>query len=48
MSRTLDDAAHAAGRDPAQIQRIYTVSGRFSHLTSDRFLDGPPNSGPAG
>ncbi|WP_330242690.1 MULTISPECIES: LLM class flavin-dependent oxidoreductase [unclassified Streptomyces] len=42
MSQTLDDAAHAAGRDPAQIQRIYTVSGRFSHLTSDRFLDGPP------
>ncbi|MGW3628174.1 LLM class flavin-dependent oxidoreductase [Streptomyces sp. NPDC000880] len=42
MSRTIDDAAHAAGRDPAAIQRIYTVTGRFSRLASDGFLTGPP------
>ncbi|WP_406115137.1 LLM class flavin-dependent oxidoreductase [Streptomyces sp. NBC_01014] len=42
MSRTLDDAARAAGRSPDRIRRIYTVGGRFSRLASDRFLDGPP------
>jgi alkanesulfonate monooxygenase SsuD/methylene tetrahydromethanopterin reductase-like flavin-dependent oxidoreductase (luciferase family) len=42
MSRTIDDAADAAGRDPAAIQRIYTVTGRFSRLASDGFLTGPP------
>ncbi|MFI2211302.1 LLM class flavin-dependent oxidoreductase [Streptomyces sp. NPDC020141] len=42
MSRTVDDAARAAGRDPGAIRRIYTVGGRFSRIPSDRFLDGPP------
>ncbi|MFI1017846.1 LLM class flavin-dependent oxidoreductase [Streptomyces sp. NPDC020965] len=42
MSRTIDEAARAAGRDPGEVRRIYTVTGRFSHLASDDFLNGPP------
>ncbi|MEU5401419.1 LLM class flavin-dependent oxidoreductase [Streptomyces sp. NPDC005963] len=42
MTRTIDTAARAAGRDPAAVQRIYTVTGRFSRLASDGFLNGPP------
>ncbi|MEV7677460.1 LLM class flavin-dependent oxidoreductase [Streptomyces sp. NPDC088341] len=42
MSRVIDDAARAAGRDPAAVRRIYTVTGRFSRLASDGFLTGPP------
>ncbi|OKH94118.1 LLM class flavin-dependent oxidoreductase [Streptomyces uncialis] len=42
MGRAIDDAALAAGRDPAAVRRIYTVAGRFSRLASDGFLDGPP------
>ncbi|MEU0991561.1 LLM class flavin-dependent oxidoreductase [Streptomyces sp. NPDC005953] len=42
MTRTIDDAARAAERDPADVRRIYTVTGRFSRLASDGFLTGPP------
>ncbi|MEV5478592.1 LLM class flavin-dependent oxidoreductase [Streptomyces sp. NPDC052207] len=44
MSRTIDDAAQAAGRTPSSIQRIYTVTGRFSRFASDDFLVGPPDA----
>jgi alkanesulfonate monooxygenase SsuD/methylene tetrahydromethanopterin reductase-like flavin-dependent oxidoreductase (luciferase family) len=42
MTRLLDAAAADAGRDPAQIRRIYNVWGRFTSLGSDEFLVGPP------
>ncbi|WP_249714516.1 LLM class flavin-dependent oxidoreductase, partial [Rhizomonospora bruguierae] len=40
MSRTLDEAALAAGRDPAAVRRLYNVHGSF---TGDgrEFLQGP-------
>jgi len=41
MSRTIDNAALAAGREPAAIQRIYTVTGRLSPIASGGFLNGP-------
>lgn len=41
MSRIVDEAAEAAGRDPTAIRRIYNISGRFSPLERG-YLDGPP------
>ncbi|PSL06878.1 hemerythrin HHE cation binding domain-containing protein [Haloactinopolyspora alba] len=41
MSRTIDDAAEAAGRSPAQIRRLYNVGGSFEGTGRD-FLQGPP------
>jgi alkanesulfonate monooxygenase SsuD/methylene tetrahydromethanopterin reductase-like flavin-dependent oxidoreductase (luciferase family) len=35
----IDEAAREAGRPPAAIRRLYTISGRFS---GDGFLQGPP------
>ncbi len=35
----IDDAATAAGRSPADIRRLYNISGRFS---GSGFLNGPP------
>jgi alkanesulfonate monooxygenase SsuD/methylene tetrahydromethanopterin reductase-like flavin-dependent oxidoreductase (luciferase family) len=37
----IDDAAAAAGRDPAAIRRLYNVSGRIGPVGGG-FLDGPP------
>jgi alkanesulfonate monooxygenase SsuD/methylene tetrahydromethanopterin reductase-like flavin-dependent oxidoreductase (luciferase family) len=37
----IDDAAAAAGRDPAAIRRLYNVSGRIGS-GGGGFLDGPP------
>ena len=41
MTRILDGAAEAAGRDPAEIRRAYNISGRFGG-TGTGFLQGPP------
>jgi alkanesulfonate monooxygenase SsuD/methylene tetrahydromethanopterin reductase-like flavin-dependent oxidoreductase (luciferase family) len=41
MSRTIDAAAEAAGRDPAAIRRAFNVSGAFGSATAG-FLQGPP------
>jgi hemerythrin-like domain-containing protein len=41
MSRTIDEAARAAGRDPAAIRRVYNINGRFS-ASEQGFLNGPP------
>ncbi len=40
-SRTIDEAARAAGRDPAAIRRVYNVNGDFAARTGG-FLQGPP------
>jgi alkanesulfonate monooxygenase SsuD/methylene tetrahydromethanopterin reductase-like flavin-dependent oxidoreductase (luciferase family) len=40
--RVIDEAARAAGREPAQIRRLLNVSGRFSAV-SRGLLDGPPD-----
>ncbi|GAB2676923.1 LLM class flavin-dependent oxidoreductase [Thalassiella azotivora] len=39
MTRTVDEAAAAAGRDPAEVRRLYNVSGTFGR-TSREFLAG--------
>lgn len=41
MTRTIDEAARATGRDPAAIRRVYNVNGRFS-AAERGFLQGPP------
>lgn len=38
----IDDAAVAAGRDPAEIRRLFNVNGRFAS-DSRGFLQGPPS-----
>jgi len=40
-NRVIDEAARAAGRDPAEIRRLLNISGRFS-ATGQGLLDGPP------
>ncbi|XRQ12307.1 LLM class flavin-dependent oxidoreductase, partial [Actinomadura welshii] len=41
MNRRIDEAAQAAGRDPAQIRRLLNIGGRFA--ADDRgHLNGPP------
>ncbi len=41
MTRLIDEAAQAAGRDPAAIRRAYNINGRFA--TQERgYLQGPP------
>ncbi|MET7773059.1 LLM class flavin-dependent oxidoreductase [Nocardia sp. NPDC005366] len=41
-NRRIDDAAATAGRDPAQVRRIYNVSGTITDDRTDRgFLEGP-------
>ncbi|HLS26606.1 MAG TPA: LLM class flavin-dependent oxidoreductase [Beutenbergiaceae bacterium] len=42
MSQTVDEAAEAAGRDPAAVRRLLNIGGRFSTQSSG-FLQGPPN-----
>jgi FAD/FMN-containing dehydrogenase len=39
--QVIDEAARAAGRDPAEIRRLLNISGRFS-ATGGGLLDGPP------
>lgn len=41
MARRLDDAASAAGRDPAQIRRVLNVNGTITDGRSDGPLRGP-------
>ena len=41
MTSTLDAAAEAVGRDPADIRRVYNVMGGFAG-TGTGFLQGPP------
>ncbi|WP_127791841.1 LLM class flavin-dependent oxidoreductase [Agromyces sp. LHK192] len=38
----IDDAAVAAGRNPAEVRRLLNIFGRFSAGTGGRLLDGPP------
>jgi alkanesulfonate monooxygenase SsuD/methylene tetrahydromethanopterin reductase-like flavin-dependent oxidoreductase (luciferase family) len=40
-NRRIDDAATAAGRSPADILRIYNISGQITDGVSSGFLDGP-------
>jgi alkanesulfonate monooxygenase SsuD/methylene tetrahydromethanopterin reductase-like flavin-dependent oxidoreductase (luciferase family) len=40
-NRRIDDAATAAGRNPADILRIYNIGGRITDGASSGFLDGP-------
>ncbi|MFI7040275.1 LLM class flavin-dependent oxidoreductase [Microbispora rosea] len=42
MSEILDAAAERAGRDPAEIRRVYNIEGRFSGAAGEGLLDGPP------
>lgn len=41
MTHAIDEAARAAGRDPAAIRRVYNINGRFSS-SEQGFLQGPP------
>jgi alkanesulfonate monooxygenase SsuD/methylene tetrahydromethanopterin reductase-like flavin-dependent oxidoreductase (luciferase family) len=41
MARRLDDAAAAAGRDPAELRRILNVSGTITDGGSSGLLQGP-------
>jgi hypothetical protein len=43
MNARIDEAATAAGRAPAQIQRLYNLFGRITAGPSTGFLDGPPH-----
>lgn len=40
MSRQIDEAARAAGREPSTIRRVYNISGNFS-AGREGFLEGP-------
>lgn len=42
MNRAVDEAALAAGRDPAAVRRLYNIGGRFGAGGRD-FLDGSPS-----
>jgi len=43
MSRRIDEAAEQAGRDPAQIRRVYNLTGRaIADSRGEGLLDGPP------
>jgi alkanesulfonate monooxygenase SsuD/methylene tetrahydromethanopterin reductase-like flavin-dependent oxidoreductase (luciferase family) len=41
MGAVIDEAARAAGRDPAEVRRVYNVVGSFTG-TGGGFLQGPP------
>jgi alkanesulfonate monooxygenase SsuD/methylene tetrahydromethanopterin reductase-like flavin-dependent oxidoreductase (luciferase family) len=41
LQARIDEAAHAAGRDPAEVKRLYNVDGRITTGTFGGFLDGP-------
>ncbi|MEV4800186.1 LLM class flavin-dependent oxidoreductase [Nonomuraea sp. NPDC049421] len=38
----IDEAAEAAGREPAAVRRLLNIGGRFGSTRSDRLLAGPP------
>jgi alkanesulfonate monooxygenase SsuD/methylene tetrahydromethanopterin reductase-like flavin-dependent oxidoreductase (luciferase family) len=42
MHARIDDAARAAGRDPAEIRRAYNVNGTIADGPTRGLLDGPP------
>jgi alkanesulfonate monooxygenase SsuD/methylene tetrahydromethanopterin reductase-like flavin-dependent oxidoreductase (luciferase family) len=42
LQRRVDDGAAAAGREPAEIRRVYNVSGRIADGPTRGLLDGPP------
>ncbi|MFI6398734.1 LLM class flavin-dependent oxidoreductase [Rhodococcus coprophilus] len=41
MSARVDDAARDAGRDPAEIRRLYNIAGTFADVADGSFLHGP-------
>ncbi|MFG1706769.1 LLM class flavin-dependent oxidoreductase [Nonomuraea sp. M3C6] len=41
QAKVLDAAAQDAGRDPAEIRKVYNIGGTFSPLPGPGFLDGP-------
>jgi alkanesulfonate monooxygenase SsuD/methylene tetrahydromethanopterin reductase-like flavin-dependent oxidoreductase (luciferase family) len=43
LQARIDEAALAAGRDPAAVKRLYNVDGRITTGTLHGFLDGPPD-----
>lgn len=42
MNKLVDEGAEKAGRDPAEIRRLYNIVGSFNG-TGDTFLQGPPD-----
>jgi alkanesulfonate monooxygenase SsuD/methylene tetrahydromethanopterin reductase-like flavin-dependent oxidoreductase (luciferase family) len=42
MQRRIDEAATEAGRDPAEIRRVYNVGGRIADTATDELLRGTP------
>jgi alkanesulfonate monooxygenase SsuD/methylene tetrahydromethanopterin reductase-like flavin-dependent oxidoreductase (luciferase family) len=42
LTRRIDDGAAEAGREPAEIRRLYNVSGRIGDGPASGLLDGPP------
>jgi alkanesulfonate monooxygenase SsuD/methylene tetrahydromethanopterin reductase-like flavin-dependent oxidoreductase (luciferase family) len=42
MSRHIDEAARAAGRDPSAVRRVYNVSGSIVDGSAQDVLHGPP------
>jgi alkanesulfonate monooxygenase SsuD/methylene tetrahydromethanopterin reductase-like flavin-dependent oxidoreductase (luciferase family) len=42
LQRRIDDAAAEAGRDPAEIRRVYNVGGTIAAGPTRGLLDGPP------
>ncbi|MFC5382173.1 LLM class flavin-dependent oxidoreductase [Aquipuribacter nitratireducens] len=42
MNERIDEAAVAAGRDPADVRRLYNIGGTFGRGTGGDFLQGPP------
>jgi alkanesulfonate monooxygenase SsuD/methylene tetrahydromethanopterin reductase-like flavin-dependent oxidoreductase (luciferase family) len=43
LQARIDEAAVAAGRDPALVKRLYNVDGRITTGVLHGFLDGPPD-----
>lgn len=43
MTARLDSAAVDAGRDPADVRRVYNITGRFERRAGEGFLNGPPS-----
>jgi alkanesulfonate monooxygenase SsuD/methylene tetrahydromethanopterin reductase-like flavin-dependent oxidoreductase (luciferase family) len=42
LTRRIDDGAAEAGREPAEIRRVYNVAGRIGDGPTSGLLDGPP------
>jgi hypothetical protein len=43
MQRRIDEAATAAGRDPARIRRVLNVNGRIVDGPVGELIEGPPD-----